>query len=504
MNQLSFERHTKTFKTEIVKILFTKAIETFVVPDTKRFKRHCGAYEKHCEDIYWHADSITAIQMINDIKTFYETDLATKKFFNSNGNDVNLCEVLGEFYQAKSEQMTLSKCIRFKASQLLYCHGDMEDFRNYSNKPKLERIESLVICHHNKHSFHSKLLKYFTHIQRLYIGHSLLEELLVKLPKLENLKIVNITRTQLHLITPDFFSDLHSIQLIDLRYNKFDYIERLLFHTHEHVKLFLFGNNWNCTKNLKWMVSHSHDNTSSHRLEIFDRYSLNCTDPKYRARPVLTVMSHKMTLFKACHEDPELKNCTCHISYLRFHEENNEFKPMFSVNCSSAGFVNFPRKLPDNTTTLFFTHNKVKSLNMLCTRNSTYNDVHDIYLDYNEITDVSVLDNCEWFLKFRILSLKGNKLETIPNYAFKNSFEKSHHAMKLYLSDNPWLCSCRLQPRLLKLCQKYELIVDQKRMFCLSKKNDDDIYGRPLMELTKTDVCKHKEFPLNNYEIMSN
>lgn len=140
---------------------------------------------------------------------------------------------------------------------------------------------------------------------------------------------------------------------------------------------------------------------------------------------------------------------------------------------------------------------------MLCTRNSTYNGVHDIYLDSNLISDATVLDNCEWFLNFRVLSLKGNLLERIPNYAFKNSFEQSQHATKLYLSENPWLCSCKLQPRLLKLCQKYELIVDQKKIRCLSDQNDPDIYGRLLMELTKPDVCKINEFPLNVYEIFS-
>lgn len=271
-----------------------------------------------------------------------------------------------------------------------------------------------------------------------------------------------------------------------------------MFYTNAQVKVFLFKNLWNCTKNLKWIA------TNDFKFDIVDRYQLNCSDPKYRARPIMTVMSLKMMLYKTCREEfPDLRNCSCHISYLRLDEESNEFQPMFSVNCSGAGFLNFPSRLPENTTTLFITHNKISSLNMLCTRNSTYNDVHDIYLDYNEISDASVLDNCEWFLNFRVLSLKGNQLERIPNYAFKNSFEKSQHATKLYLSENPWLCNCRLQPRLMKLCQKYELIVDQKQIRCLSEKNEKNVYGRSLMELTNKDVCKDEEFPLNPYEIMS-
>jgi hypothetical protein len=243
--------------------------------------------------------------------------------------------------------------------------------------------------------------------------------------------------------------------------------------------------------------------TNDFKFDIVDRNMMNCSDPKYRARPVLTVMNYKLMLSRECSKDPDLRNCSCHISYLRLDEESQEFHPMYSLNCSNAGFLDFPRKLPENTTTLFISQNKISSLNKLCTRNSTYNKVHDIYLDYNQISDASVLDNCEWFLNFRVLSLKGNLLEKIPNYAFRNSFEKSHHATKLYLSENPWICSCRLQPRLLKLCQKYALIVDQKKMQCLSGKNDEDIYGKFVMQLTMSEVCKNKDFPLNTYQILS-
>lgn len=270
--------------------------------------------------------------------------------------------------------------------------------------------------------------------------------------------------------------------------------------SHEHVNIFLFKNAWNCTKKLKWIATLD----KSHDFDIVDRHMLNCSDPKYRGRPIMTVMTHKLNLMKTCREDlPQLRNCSCHISYLRLDVESNEFQPMFSVNCSGMGFYNFPDQLPENTSTLFFTHNKITSLTQLCTKNSTYFNVIDMYLDNNEIREVSVLDNCEWFLHFRMLSLKGNLLEKIPTYAFRNSFEKSHHATKLYLSENPWLCTCRLQPRLLKLAQKYEMIVDQKQIRCLSESNEKEIHGRALMELTKNDVCKQREFPLNPYEIMS-
>jgi hypothetical protein len=264
--------------------------------------------------------------------------------------------------------------------------------------------------------------------------------------------------------------------------------------------MYLYGNLWNCSKSqLKWIAA----NDTRH-IDVVDKKKLNCSDTKFRARPLVTVMKHKIALTKMCKDElSDLRNCSCHISFLRYDEDIHHFKPVTSVNCSGKGFLNFPKRLPEHTNTLFIERNNITSLNALCFKNSTYNDVHDIYLDYNQIRDVSVLENCVWFESFRILSLKGNYLERIPSYAFRNSFDKSHHATKLFLSENKWLCSCRLQPRLLKLCQKYNIIVDQRKIRCDNEKNYPEINGRLLMELTLDEVCKAKEIILNKFEIIS-
>ena len=67
-----------------------------------------------------------------NIKTFYETDLDTSNFFHDHKNLTYLCDKLGEFYEEKNDQFTLPKCIRFKSTQILYCHGEMINFRNYT------------------------------------------------------------------------------------------------------------------------------------------------------------------------------------------------------------------------------------------------------------------------------------------------------------------------------------------------------------------------------------
>ncbi|CAG9804804.1 unnamed protein product [Chironomus riparius] len=436
-----------------------------------------------------------------NIKTYYETDLDTSNFFHDHKNLTYLCDKLGEFYEEKNDQFTLPKCIRFKSTQILYCHGEMINFRNYTNKPKLERIEHLVICYHNTSTFDLSLLKYFKKVRNLHIGYSSFNRFLGKFPRLEQLTFINITRSELFSLKSDVFSDLPAIEKIDLRYNQLHIIEKPSFDSaREQVKVKLFGNLWNCSqaKVIKWIAG------NDPKVDVEDKKSLNCSDAKFRARPLFTVMSYKIALAKVCKEDlKDIRNCSCHISYLRYEEESHDFKPVISVNCSHKGFFNFPGRLPEYTNSLYFDRNNITSLDALCFKNSTYNDVHDIYLDYNQIRDVSVLDNCQWFENFRVLNLKGNLLERIPVFAFINSFEKSHHATKLYLSENNWICSCRYMPRLLKLCQKYDIIIDKRKLLCHNDRNDPELNGRLIMELTKSDVCKAHNLILNTYEIMS-
>lgn len=58
-----------------------------------------------------------------------------------------------------------------------------------SSKGKLERIEILVICHHNEHEFKANHLKYFLNLKTLYIAESSFQKLSDKIPRLENLEV---------------------------------------------------------------------------------------------------------------------------------------------------------------------------------------------------------------------------------------------------------------------------------------------------------------------------
>ena len=112
-------------------------------------------------------------------------------------------------------------------------------------------------------------------------------------------------------IKNDTFKNLLSIKKIDLKHNLLAMMERLLFTVpaslansleFDVVNVYLEGNAWNCTKNLKWMAF------DEAKFEIMDKNRLNCTDQKYKGRPIVTVMNYKLvnkiekTMFNIFHQ----------------------------------------------------------------------------------------------------------------------------------------------------------------------------------------------------------
>jgi hypothetical protein len=285
--------------------------------------------------------------------------------------------------------------------------------------------------------------------------------------------------------------NLPAIRTIDLRSNQLNLIEKLDIssdHDQNRIQLYLHRNQWNCSqaKIIKWFVS------KDSKIKVADLKLLNCSDAKFNKRSLEMVMNYKIDLWKFCKDEAnDLRNCSCHVSHVGYDKLTGSYKPHASVNCSSKGFYYFPKKLPPYTNALHMERNKISSLDALCFKNSTYTTVTDIYLDYNRISDAMVLDSCAWFQQYRVLSLRGNQLEVIPVFGFFNSFEKKDHVDRLFLSENPWHCSCMFGPRLLKLCQKFnKLIPDSTEIKCNNPKNSREINGRPIMSITVLEICK--------------
>lgn len=136
---------------------------------------------------------------------------------------------------------------------------------------------------------------------------------------------------------------------------------------------------------------------------------------------------------EACYNNTELRNCSCTVSYIRLEDDGTSHKPMYSINCSRLNLHRLPSFVPENTTIFHATDNKVtRYLSLLISTyfqmiyyqitsveplKTTYKDVHDIYLDYNHIQSIDILESDrsseDWLQTFRIFSLKGNKLTKV-------------------------------------------------------------------------------------------
>ena len=47
-----------------------------------------------------------------------------------------------------------------------------------------------------------------------------------------------------------------------------------------------------------------------------------------------------------------------------------------------------------------------------------YQKVLDVYLDNNQIDNIDILETSDWVKKFRVFSLKGNKLTKVNKVKF--------------------------------------------------------------------------------------
>ncbi|KAL1132508.1 hypothetical protein AAG570_010463 [Ranatra chinensis] len=112
------------------------------------------------------------------------------------------------------------------------------------------------------------------------------------------------------------------------------------------------------------------------------------------------------------------------------------------VDCSGQNLTALPPILPPNTHILNVSNNNIKSIDALGI-GETYQDIRHFYADNNEINSISGLEGSRFIQNFEILSLRSNKLTSIPIYFLSNAFSDINAVGRnVKLGGNKLNCDC--------------------------------------------------------------
>nr|XP_031835327.1 protein singed wings 2 [Nomia melanderi] len=373
------------------------------------------------------------------------------------------------------------KCEFREHDRLLVCFHTVDD----KWKSGGENVTTLILCHWSLEKFDPALeLHGFPSLRKLVIANgSLLELSSTFPPETRLLETIKVTGTKLQKLPDRVFSNLINLRTLDLRNNNIDDANMTALDSPSLRHVYLSGNPLKCDKKTKWILD-QRKGSLSHK--IADKKSLRCTAP-YENRPLLQVVEIIEKLAEECKRTV----CECELVYVVGQGGKHiqrQLMAFAAVNCSHRGLIEMPGFLPENTTTLRLTGNKIQDLTPLTT-NPVYRGVIDLYLDDNQIESIVQLEGSSWVDHFRLFSLRGNKLTDLPTYALQNVLQQNGNAVSLYLGNNSWRCDCLFTPGFQDLIIKYaNLVKDIDDVKC-SLTNGDDNNGKIIRDLTRTEIC---------------
>ncbi|XP_051164188.1 protein singed wings 2 isoform X2 [Leptopilina boulardi] len=268
----------------------------------------------------------------------------------------------------------------------------------------------------------------------------------------------------------------------DLRYNSLNEINPEIFNLSSLQFIYLFGNPWKCRKEMSWILESGNYSIAN---KIDDKFDLQCSAP-YDGRPLVPVVEILVALNDECKQTV----CECQLTYVYGRVDRQIQKQLMafvSVNCSNRGLTEMPPFLPANTTVLQLSENEITDLTPL-KANPVYKRVLDLYLDFNLVETVSLLDGSYWLENFRLLSLRNNKLTDLPTYALEHVLPHSINSARLYLGNNPWRCDCLFTPGFQDFLIRFaNLVKDINDIRCSGDASENS--HKQIRELKRTEIC---------------
>ncbi|XP_967806.3 protein halfway isoform X2 [Tribolium castaneum] len=179
------------------------------------------------------------------------------------------------------------------------------------------------------------------------------------------------------------------------------------------------------------------------------------------------------------------KNCTCEPSRLDL-VSGKQATIAVAVNCSGQSWTSLPSPLPPNTIALNVSNNNITSLELFST-DSSYQNIRELYADNNQITSILPLEGSQFLSSFAVLSLRNNKLKSLPTYIFSNILDRNNYVRYVFLGLNRLQCDCNTA-KVLKvwLLTKQKNIPDFEEIYC-------DNMDMKVIDLNPSKLCQTQQ-----------
>ncbi|XP_045477096.1 protein singed wings 2 isoform X2 [Harmonia axyridis] len=323
------------------------------------------------------------------------------------------------------------------------------------------------------------LVEKFPFVQNVTVIHGRNVTKLVPPPAENNIQVLTLNNLRLKRIRKEFFINFTKLEELSLRFNHLKHLPKQI--QLPTVKtILLSGNKWNCSLNLDWVLE-------LNETIVRDLRNLTCHEEPYPGKSLIEIAKFIREIEDEC----PLK-CSCSMPKVVIEPETEVLEPIISVDCSYKGFSVFPETLPSKTKTLYLQGNEISSISPLRT-NPLYENILDIFLDYNKISSVEELEGSLWLTQFRVLSLRGNRLSQIPSYAIDNALRQNSNmpnAVRLRLGGNPWRCDCPFTPVFQEMLQKFShQISDLMEIKCSYVEGDENSMV-PIIGLSRSSLCR--------------
>lgn len=280
-------------------------------------------------------------------------------------------------------------------------------------------------------------------------------------------------------ISPRILKNLMNLELLDISYNNLSSIPNTN------------GSQKNLTLNTRgndnMLCKSAHEVLGRGSIKFVDPAKTFClTNPKsWFDSPTSVSLSQLQRLKQLENECPKFdggRKCICDVERVNYvSEEHVVFNAR--VDCSGLSLLTLPDKLPPDTITLNVSNNSISSLLHFRSTEVSYTPLQNLIADHNEITSILDLESSIFIQHFDKLSLRHNKLKSIPIYLLSNTMDRNPQGAVVYLEGNQITCDCNAA-KVLKiwLLARQSHISDYDKIEC-----DGSL---PVLGLSETKLCR--------------